>query len=590
MWFMGTNDQPGDYRHSGCAGCHVVYANDREPRHSLTYAQYGRDGQTATVDPTIAALTQGSARAHDEGHGAVRQPGEHATTISAPVARERPPAPPRLHPRDPDRAVHELPHAPAQHLPELLPRLHDVGLRVRRRPDVAGAGEPAASRKEAVPQQRIRRAGPRGARPQPRGRRAARPVGRPRLPAQRLRPVNPQAQAHPVRRLSRPWLELPRRSSSATARAICSTPRARSSRPTIPRTSAARARASSCRPAPIPGKAVHMMDIHAEKGMQCADCHFAQDSHGNGFIYGEVANAIEIGCKDCHGTADAYPTLLTSRPGRAAQGQQPRAAPQRGRPAPLRMDRRRRRPARADPALDRRSRSSNGRSAWSRTASIPASPHFNAKAARAKLMSRDRRRDRPLRVRPRRRADSELRPSRRARWPASPATSPGRPAAAAATCRSRPTGRPRSTITRARRRATSRPTIRRSRATTCSSSAGTRPPRATSSPRSARPRRWCCPRPTSTASGSTSSSRRSAASGFSSQAFAPHFPHTVRTTETKTCSDCHLSASERQQCDHGAAAAARAPTSSTSSASTPGSGSRAASRRCGSPNGTSRRR
>jgi hypothetical protein len=29
--------------------------------------------------------------------------------------------------------------------------------------------------------------------------------------------------------------------------------------------------------------------------------------------------------------------------------------------------------------------------------------------------------------------------------------------------------------------------------------------------------------------------------GFSSQAFAPHFPHTVRLTETKTCSDCHLS-------------------------------------------------
>jgi hypothetical protein len=45
------------------------------------------------------------------------------------------------------------------------------------------------------------------------------------------------------------------------------------------------------------------MDIHAEVGMQCADCHFAQDSHGNGFIYGEVANAIEIGCKDCHGTS-----------------------------------------------------------------------------------------------------------------------------------------------------------------------------------------------------------------------------------------------------------------------------------------------
>jgi hypothetical protein len=33
-----------------------------------------------------------------------------------------------------------------------------------------------------------------------------------------------------------------------------------------------------------------------------------------------------------------------------------------------------------------------------------------------------------------------------------------------------------------------------------------------------------------------------AASGFSSQAFAPHYPHTERTTETKTCSDCHVAA------------------------------------------------
>jgi hypothetical protein len=32
-----------------------------------------------------------------------------------------------------------------------------------------------------------------------------------------------------------------------------------------------------------------------------------------------------------------------------------------------------------------------------------------------------------------------------------------------------------------------------------------------------------------------------AASGYSSQAFNPHYPHTERKTETKTCSDCHLS-------------------------------------------------
>src|ERR1700683_374008 len=34
------------------------------------------------------------------------------------------------------------------------------------------------------------------------------------------------------------------------------------------------------------------------------------------------------------------------------------------------------------------------------------------------------------------------------------------------------------------------------------------------------------------------------ASGFSSQAFNPHFPHTERTAETKTCEDCHLSAQD----------------------------------------------
>ncbi len=54
MWFMGTNDQPGDYRQSGCAACHVIYANDREPRDSLSYSQYGRDGTSASADPTIA--------------------------------------------------------------------------------------------------------------------------------------------------------------------------------------------------------------------------------------------------------------------------------------------------------------------------------------------------------------------------------------------------------------------------------------------------------------------------------------------------------------------------------------------------------
>src|SRR3954463_15094511 len=48
--FPGTNDQPGDYRGSGCTGCHVIYANDRDPVHALQYAQFGNAGKTQTVD------------------------------------------------------------------------------------------------------------------------------------------------------------------------------------------------------------------------------------------------------------------------------------------------------------------------------------------------------------------------------------------------------------------------------------------------------------------------------------------------------------------------------------------------------------
>src|SRR5258707_7896981 len=54
-------------------------------------------------------------------------------------------------------------------------------------------------------------------------------------------------------------------------------------------------------------KAVHLSSIHMDLGMHCVDCHFGQDAHGNGHLYGEVAAAIEITCADCHGTATKYP-------------------------------------------------------------------------------------------------------------------------------------------------------------------------------------------------------------------------------------------------------------------------------------------
>ena len=65
-------------------------------------------------------------------------------------------------------------------------------------------------------------------------------------------------------------------------------------------------------------KAVHLNDIHLERGMHCVDCHFRQDSHGDGNLYNEPRASIEIACEDCHGTIQKKATLFTSGPAAAA--------------------------------------------------------------------------------------------------------------------------------------------------------------------------------------------------------------------------------------------------------------------------------
>lgn len=64
-------------------------------------------------------------------------------------------------------------------------------------------------------------------------------------------------------------------------------------------------------------KAVHLNDIHLERGMHCVDCHFRQDSHGDGNLYNEPRASIEIACEDCHGTIKQRATLFTSGPAAA---------------------------------------------------------------------------------------------------------------------------------------------------------------------------------------------------------------------------------------------------------------------------------
>lgn len=52
-------------------------------------------------------------------------------------------------------------------------------------------------------------------------------------------------------------------------------------------------------------------DLHAERGMLCADCHSSIDVHGDGNLYPVTFHQVEISCSDCHGTPDKYPWELS---------------------------------------------------------------------------------------------------------------------------------------------------------------------------------------------------------------------------------------------------------------------------------------
>jgi hypothetical protein len=340
MWFMGTNDQPGDYRHSGCAGCHVVYANDREPRHSLGYSEHGRDGQTATVDPTIASLTERGS----DGHG--------TETARAAPAAGAPPAPGAAGaahseaPTDGNHAAlrergHPIRHVFTRAIPTsqcMVCHMHQPNIFLNsylgytmwdyesdadlmwpgpeNRLPARNAEEerlfrqqryPTASETLAVLDRNPEGAAPRGL----------------WADTEFLREVYDR-----VNPLARHTQFADYHGHGWNFRAIFRRDREGNMvdedgnriEPGDPNTFRRENEGLFVQPGTNPGRAVHMMDIHAERGMQCADCHFSRDSHGTGFIYGEVANAIEISCKDCHGTARAFANLRTSGPAAPPNG------------------------------------------------------------------------------------------------------------------------------------------------------------------------------------------------------------------------------------------------------------------------------
>ncbi|MDZ7825007.1 MAG: hypothetical protein U5R48_01970 [Gammaproteobacteria bacterium] len=473
MWFLGTNEQPGDFRTSGCGACHVVYANDRDPRHSGKWAEHGHMGRTATVDPTIPR--------DEPGH-----PIRHEFTRSIPTSQCM-----SCHMHQPNMFVNtylgytmwDYESDAPEHWPEdqVYPTSSEIREVNARNP------EGAAVRGKWADVDYLREVWERNDEYE-----------------------NTQfADYHGHGWLFRAVFKKDRKGNLLDAEGD---------------------KISHDDPDKF-DKAVHMSSVHLDAGMHCVDCHFAQDSHGNGHIYTEVANAVEIDCVDCHGTADEYPNLVTSGP----------AAPPRGHDLRLlRNPDGQQRFEWVDGELIQRSLL-DPELEWEmslvKDSVTPGNDEYNAKSARAKLMSRD--------------TDSQhwgtdVAPEERAHsnddlecytchtsWTTSCGGCHLPIEANWKTERKHYEGG----ITR--NYATYNPQVVRDQVFMIGRRGGINGGR-------------IAPLRSSSALvlSSTNANREKiyiqqppiAASGYSSQAINPHFPHTVRKTETKTCSDCHLSA------------------------------------------------
>ncbi|HEV7735459.1 MAG TPA: hypothetical protein VGR62_25015 [Candidatus Binatia bacterium] len=284
--FLGTNDHPGDYRSSGCTACHVVYANDRDPFHSGSYAQYGNLGTTATDDPTIPR--------NERGH-----PIRHVFTRGVPSSQC---VVCHVHPGT-SFANAYLGYTwwdNETHGEHLFPRVQQHPTPEQELDSLSRNPEATAVRglwSDLYPDQ-----------PNQLG-----VVAGPDF-LERTSELNPQlhltklADFHGHGWLFRAVFKHDRKGNLLDARGAI-VPEV-----TPENTQEALTTPVAGRPHHGDGVPVHLKDIHLERGMHCVDCHFEQDMHGDGRLYGEVRNAVEIECVDCHGSVRGRATLRTSGP------------------------------------------------------------------------------------------------------------------------------------------------------------------------------------------------------------------------------------------------------------------------------------
>jgi hypothetical protein len=327
MSLPGTNDHPGDYRGSGCTACHVIYANDRDPSHSGAYAAFGHSGFSASSDPTIAK--------NEPGH-----PIKHAFTRSIPSSQCM--------------------------ICHIHPGTNMVttyfGLTWWDN-EIDGDKMYPKGQRNPTEQQRFQslERNPEGA--AVRGlwsdEKFLESVGSPEFNKQLK--TTQFADFHGHGWIFRAVFNHDRKGNwlDKDGKQISFDDPDRF------------------------GKAVHLADIHLEKGMQCNDCHFAQDNHGNGKIYGEPRAAVEIDCIDCHGTIRKKASLIASGP----------AAPEGGRHLDaLRTPWGLRRFESRENKIIQRSMSDENKE-WEIVQTIDSitsgNVHFSEKSFRAKLMNKD---------------------------------------------------------------------------------------------------------------------------------------------------------------------------------------------------------
>jgi hypothetical protein len=256
--FLGTNDHPGDYRSSGCTACHVIYANDRDPSHSASYAQFGNLGRSQSADPNIPK--------DESGHPLKHQFTNQIPTSQCMVCH--------MHPgtnmvatylgmtwwdneSDGDKMYPQEQHNPSQD---------------EEREKLNHNPEGASLRGLWSQFDFLQKTG---------------------TPEFNSGLKNTQfGDLHGHGWMFRKVFKRDRKGNllDADDKVVAADDTDKFK------------------------KAVHLNDIHLDKGMHCVDCHFRQDAHGNANLYNEPRAAIEITCVDCHGSIRARSTLLTSGP------------------------------------------------------------------------------------------------------------------------------------------------------------------------------------------------------------------------------------------------------------------------------------